>query len=185
MSLRHALLPLALTLATACGGAADTGLEPSDAGAEPSDAGAGLTAPDAAERTDAGGADAEGAAEDAASIDVPDAAPEPAPSYTRDVFPIFEARCQGCHFVTDNPPQIIGAAETHARLVDRPSPTVPSLDWIEPGDPDRSYLLRKIEGTHRAVGGRGGAMPPRVADPTTAEERATLRAWIAAGARDD
>ena len=30
---------------------------------------------------------------------------------------------------------------------------------ITPGDPSQSYLVRKIEGTHRDVGGTGGQMP--------------------------
>lgn len=180
MSARRAQLTLALTLAlvAACGEGVDTGLAPSDAG--------GSTTPDASEPHDDAGepddaGDAGTTAEDAAPVEPADAGSAEL-SYARDVWPIFELRCQGCHFVTDNPPQILGAAETYPRLVGQRSPTVTSLDWIEPGDPDASYLLRKVEGTHRAVGGRGNGMPPRVADPTTAQERATLRAWITAGA---
>ncbi len=46
-----------------------------------------------------------------------------------------------------------------AATVNVPSQAVPDLSRIEPGDRESSYLFRKIEGTHRDVGGTGGRMP--------------------------
>ncbi|MEM6929214.1 MAG: hypothetical protein AAF602_19905, partial [Myxococcota bacterium] len=41
-----------------------------------------------------------------------------------------------------------------------PSNQLPSMNRIEPGDPDNSYIWRKISNTHIAAGGAGNRMPP-------------------------
>jgi len=51
------------------------------------------------------------------------------------------------------------------------------LDLVVAGSPGESWLVHKIDGC-------GGRMPP-VGDPLTAEERATIVGWIAAGATRD
>jgi hypothetical protein len=54
---------------------------------------------------------------------------------------------------------------------------VPSLKRVDPGDPDNSYLVQKVEGT-AAVGGRmplGGSRIPQ-------EEIDLIRQWISEGA---
>jgi hypothetical protein len=48
------------------------------------------------------------------------------------------------------------------------------------GDPDASYLVRKIED---AVGIQGTAMPP--GNPLSADQVQLVRDWIAAGALND
>ena len=62
-------------------------------------------------------------------------------------------------------------------LVNVPSLEVPSMLRVEPGNPDDSYLIQKIEGT-AAVGGRmplgGQALPP--------DTIAAIRQWITDGA---
>lgn len=146
--------------------------------------------------TDAGsiadsGAEDSGAAVDSGVLEVQmdagvvDAGP-PAPTFEADVVEILRFQCQGCHFVTDLPPQIfLEGSEvrgTYDRLVAQAAVRAP-LDYVHPGDPDLSYLLHKIEGTHRGAGGQGDRMPPpRAARTVPAEQVATIRAWIEAGA---
>jgi hypothetical protein len=114
-----------------------------------------------------------------------DAAPAPRDiTFVADVWPILNRECQGCHFVTDNPPQIFDAVPTHTRLVGGASPTAAGIAWIEPGDPERSYLYLKISDGHRAAGGAGDRMPPPSVRGSLLPEadRELVRAWIAAGA---
>lgn len=57
---------------------------------------------------------------------------------------------------------------------------LPTMDRIEPGDPDASYLVLKLRGTHLEAGGSGVQMPAEGAlDPV---DRARIEAWVAAGA---
>ena len=51
------------------------------------------------------------------------------------------------------------------------------LPWVTPGDPSRSYMVRKLEGSQRQVGGSGGRMPPS-SPPLDAEDLALIRRWI-------
>jgi hypothetical protein len=64
-------------------------------------------------------------------------------------------------------------------LVNVPSTEVPSLMRIEPGNPDESYLVQKIEGT-ASVGGRMPLGGPELSD----EAIAAIRQWITDGARE-
>ena len=52
---------------------------------------------------------------------------------------------------------------------------------MEPGDPENSYLVHKIEGR---AGITGTIMPPG-GDPLTAEEIEAIRQWITDGAWDN
>lgn len=77
----------------------------------------------------------------------------------------------------------LGAGGMHlpdrrANLVDVPSTERPDLVRVRPGDPDRSYLWLKVAGD----GGIEGGRMPLDLGPLSAEDRETLRAWIAAGA---
>jgi len=116
---------------------------------------------------------------DARSVDDADL---PTPTFLADVWPILRNNCQTCHIGTSNPPRMFEAEPTHARLIDQASPTMPSLAWIEPRDPERSYLMHKIEGTHLGVGGRGMRMPPNGGPQLLAAQRQIIRGWIEAGA---
>jgi hypothetical protein len=56
---------------------------------------------------------------------------------------------------------------------------MPTLDRIEPGDPNNSYLVRKVEGT-----GQGGRMP--LGQPALSNELIqNLREWVVDGAQDN
>lgn len=52
----------------------------------------------------------------------------------------------------------MAAGITYSFLVNVPS-TESRLMRIEPGIPERSYVLHKLRGTHLAVGGEGERMP--------------------------
>jgi hypothetical protein len=91
---------------------------------------------------------------------------------------VFTPICTACHAGAGAPQGLrLEEGMSHAMLVNVPSVEVPSLDRVEPGDPDDSYLVQKVEGT-AAVGGRmplGGA-------PLPADTIAAIRQWITDGA---
>jgi len=95
-------------------------------------------------------------------------------SYYRDVRPIFQARCQGCHqpakqggeyVMTDFAKLLQGGESEEAAIV--------------PGKPDASTLLDQI----RVIDGE--ANMPQDAKPLSKIEYETVAGWIAEGAIDD
>jgi WD40 repeat protein len=107
------------------------------------------------------------AAEDAA------AAPTPV-SFYKDIRPIFQAHCQGCH----QPARANGAyvMTSHEQLLKTGESGEPS---IVAGEPAKSYLLALITPTD------GKAEMPK-GKPSLAEaEIALIRRWIEGGATDD
>jgi hypothetical protein len=91
---------------------------------------------------------------------------------------VFTPYCTGCHAGAAAPLGLqLTEGAAYAALVNAPSVEVPSLRRVQPGNPDASYLVRKISGT-AAVGGRmplGG--PPLPQDAIDA-----IRQWIVDGA---
>ncbi|GEM_PF-482626 len=107
----------------------------------------------------------------------------PPASFSRDVQPIFNANCafSGCHAGQDAPYGLrLEAGLSYKGMVDVSSGTRPSVSRVKPGDPDNSLLVQKLEGAP-GVGSRmplgGGALPDA--------DIQTIRAWIAAGAKDN
>lgn len=95
---------------------------------------------------------------------------------------LFSTVCVECHS-GGNPPQGLSleAAQSYGLLVDVPSSEVPAVNRVEPGDPDNSYIVHKLEGT-AAVGLRMPANgPPYLSD----SQIAVIRQWISDGAVDD
>lgn len=110
----------------------------------------------------------------------------PTTSFTADVQPIIQAYCVRCHSATNRPPRMDfrqPARNTYDRLVGRPALRA-QANYIEPGDPDRSYLLLKIENRHQTITGfDGDFMPPnRERIRVSAPEVETLTTWIREGA---
>jgi hypothetical protein len=94
---------------------------------------------------------------------------------------IFDQRCalSGCHVGSAAPFGLdLSEGKSFGNLVNVPSGEVTNLDRVEPGDPDRSYLMIKIEGGPGMVGQR----MPFGQDPLSAEEIQAIRDWIANGA---
>ena len=100
---------------------------------------------------------------------------------------ILVPRCAtaGCH--AGDPPAVSPRLEegaSWAHMVGVPSEEMPSMDLVEPGDPERSYLVLKLRGTAGAQGGSGLRMPPADA-PLDAAEVIGVEAWITRGAPSD
>jgi hypothetical protein len=91
---------------------------------------------------------------------------------------VFTPICTQCHAGAAAPQGLrLEAGMSHAMLVNVPSAEVPALLRVDPGDPDDSYLVQKIEGT-ATVGGRmplGGARLPQASIDA-------IRQWITDGA---
>ncbi len=99
------------------------------------------------------------------------------PTYTQ-VQAIFNSRCVFCHGVSGG--LSLQSSGSFSNLVNVSSSQIPTLDRVEPGDPDNSYLVWKIEGRSGIVGARmplGGILSPGDID--------LIRDWIAAGANND
>lgn len=92
---------------------------------------------------------------------------------------IFTARCVGCHSGANAPQGLrLDAGNSYALLVNVASNEVPGTLRVNPGNPNASYLVQKIEGT-AAVGVRMPANGP----PYLPQDRIDLvRRWITAGA---
>jgi len=88
--------------------------------------------------------------------------PDSAVRFSQDIQPVFTASCarSGCHADT-NPAQGMNLSDgqAYANIVNVASNQLPSMDRIEPGEPDNSYLVNKIQGTQADVGGTGVRMP--------------------------
>ena len=111
-------------------------------------------------------------------------APAAAPTFTRVNADLFRTSCalSGCHAsaASGNGLALV-EGEEYASLVDAPSLFAPGEVLVIPGDPDGSYVVKKITG---AEGIEGDPMPPPFGtlDPRLLAE---LRAWIEAGALDN
>jgi WD40 repeat protein/mono/diheme cytochrome c family protein len=107
----------------------------------------------------------------------PDKAPEtPAPvSYYREVRPIFQQHCQGCH----QPARPLGGfvMTEYAELLKKGMSDQPG---VVPGKPDQSRLVEQIT----AHGGKKPAMP-KGKDPLIPRDVELIKKWIAQGAHDD
>lgn len=103
------------------------------------------------------------------------------------VQPILTASCAvpGCH-TGSAPPQDLDLSEgqTFTNTVNVPANETAQttmLMRIRPEQPDSSYLVHKIQGTHVAAGGSGGRMPLSGCCLSTTQIN-TIRAWVTAGA---
>ena len=92
---------------------------------------------------------------------------------------IFDLFCVGCH-----PPSgglDLDRGNSHGNLVNVPSTQQPGLVRVRPGDPDASYLYRKINGGPGITGSR----MPQGGPFLSTERTQLLRDWILAGAPDN
>jgi cytochrome c len=96
------------------------------------------------------------------------------PSYVKDIKPIFDTNCARCH-KSENKKGGFDISSVAAILKGGKR----GKKMLVPGTPDKSPVLRTMEG-------HGKVMPPRKQKiRPTKEEVATVRAWIVAGAKDD
>jgi hypothetical protein len=92
---------------------------------------------------------------------------------------VFTPICTVCHTGASAPLGLrLDEGVSYALLVNAPSVQAPTLLRVNPGDPDSSYLIQKLEGT-AAVGGRMPLGGPAL----SAETIASIRQWILEGAQ--
>lgn len=106
------------------------------------------------------------------------------PTFTAVQEQIFSRSCalSGCHAGASAPLGLdLSAGQAYANTVGVPSVEVPDLLRIAPGDPDASYLVKKVQGDPDIVGGR----MPLGRDPLPQAQIDLLRDWIEAGAAND
>ena len=99
---------------------------------------------------------------------------------------VFRLSCgtSGCHDNRANPAGNLDMSSydaTYAQLVNRNSVQATAMKLVNPGDPETSYLMNKLYGTHSGVGGNGARMPQYAAMLTSSDiER--IETWITDGA---
>jgi len=112
------------------------------------------------------------------------ASADDAPSFKRDIVPVLRTRCATCHLTGNEAGNMaLYPDAAYANLVGVKSPTT-GLVRVDPGKPESSYLIMKLDGTQLNKGGAGARMPFG-ADPLPAETIALIASWIKAGAADN
>jgi len=107
-----------------------------------------------------------------------------APSFKRDIAPLLEERCAGCHLTGEESGKLaLNMDAAFKTLVGQPSIESPLLR-VKPGDPEASYLVKKLEGTQLLAGGKGARMPLG-GPPIDPAFLSAVRQWIASGASDN
>ena len=92
---------------------------------------------------------------------------------------VFTPICTTCHAGGGAPVGLrLDEGASYAMLVNAPSVEVPGLLRVDPGNPDDSYLIQKIEG-HAAVGDQ----MPLGGPPLPSDTIAIMRQWITDGAQ--
>lgn len=96
---------------------------------------------------------------------------------------IFDKHCvTDCHEATSAAADLrLNRGKSYAALVNAASQQIASQVRVVPGDPDRSYLVKKLEGGPGIVGDQ----MPRLAPPLDQSTIDLVRDWIKRGAPDD
>ena len=107
------------------------------------------------------------------------------PSFSKDLVPILKTQCAICHLTGQEQGNLaLPPAKAYGSLVNAKSTEAPAQTRVMPGQPDKSYLIAKLEGKQIAVGGKGARMPFAGA-PLAADKIKLFRDWIAAGAANN
>lgn len=102
--------------------------------------------------------------------------------FTTQIQPIFDANCIGCHtdIATNSGGLDLRDVASLDELVSRFSTEARGVRLVDPGSPERSYLMEKISSAQPQVGTR---MRPN--DPMPLAQQALIRDWIAQLADSD
>ena len=98
---------------------------------------------------------------------------------------VFTPSCarSGCHAAsTGSGGLVLEEGRSYGEIVGRPSIQNASLNRIEPGDPERSYLIKKLRGDADITGAR---MPQDSPGSLTREQMDGIVGWVLAGAPSD
>ena len=98
---------------------------------------------------------------------------------------VFTPTCAkaGCHAASAaSGGLVLEAGRSYGEIVNRPAVGNASLDRIEPGNPERSYLIKKLRGDPDITGAR---MPLDNPGSLTQEQMDGIVGWILAGALND
>ena len=109
----------------------------------------------------------------------------PAFTFTQVQAQIFTPNCAkaGCHTAASFAGNmILEAGQAYGQIVNRPAVGNSSLDRIEPGDPELSYLIKKLRGDPDITGDR---MPQDNPGSLTQEQMDGIVGWVLAGAPDN
>lgn len=100
---------------------------------------------------------------------------------------IFTPTCarSGCHSAASASNGLsLAEGDSFSELVGVASQDVPTMDRVDVGDPDNSYLLHKLRGTQGSVGGSGSRMPQGEL-ALSDEEIEAIEEWIENGAENN
>jgi hypothetical protein len=109
---------------------------------------------------------------------------DPSISYANNIQPIYDISCAvaGCHLGAAPAFGLnLAAGVSYDATVEVKSLERPKLLLVEPGNPDDSYLVQKIEG---AQGIAGGMMPANM-PPLSLDEMTAIRQWVVECAPDN
>ncbi|HEX9161557.1 MAG TPA: hypothetical protein VF980_07595 [Thermoanaerobaculia bacterium] len=109
--------------------------------------------------------------------------PDPSATFTRVTNEVLTPNCTaaGCHGkIATQENQTLTKDVAYSQLVNVPSVEVPSLLRVKPGDPQNSYMYRKITGV-----GITGFQMPQGGPFLDATQIALVRDWILRGAPND
>ncbi len=106
---------------------------------------------------------------------VPDTADASKLTYTADIKPVLDQRCDGCH----------AWMKSHHTLLAQKSaePETKGLAIVYPAKPDSSVIVWRVEG--QLPSGKKIDRMPKGKAPLSAEEIGKIRSWIEQGAADD
>ena len=106
-------------------------------------------------------------------------------SFEADLLPVLKARCAVCHMTGKEPGGMaLTPDKAWSDLVSQDALGAAGWQRVAPNDPDASYLMHKLWGSHRSVGGSGSRMPMhQPALPKSVQEQ--FASWILAGAPDN
>ncbi len=78
----------------------------------------------------------------------------------------------------------LGEGQTFSNVVNVAARQLLTMNRVTPNQPDNSYLVHKVQGTHLDVGGSGSRMPLG-RSPLSQSDIDLIRAWIQAGAQSN
>jgi len=100
-------------------------------------------------------------------------------SWAGEIQPILDNNCIGCHGVGGSGGLDLRSGVSHGNLVGVPSTGKPTLNLVEPGQPDQSWLYLKLTGQQDV----GDVMPPGGSLGDAAID--LVHDWIEEGAADN